>query len=101
MFSGPPPNVLHEETITQRDNADTVAMDTPKADEDSFVNQIVTRTPVKQTSRIEDSVEAIDTFEDEIEKVGEQLPAIGETVSSAKVSKLRSIDFPLRILYTP
>jgi len=59
--------------------------------EDSFVDQIVTRSPVKPALRIEDSVEAIDAFEDEIEKVGEQLPAIDNAVSSAKVQKQQTV----------
>lgn len=58
-----------------------------EAKEDSFVNQIVTSSPVKPALRIEDSVEAIDAFEDEIEKIGEQLPAIDNAVSSAKAKK--------------
>lgn len=44
--------------------------------DDSFIEQIMKRSPVKQVSRIEDSVEAIDAFEDAIEKVGELIPVI-------------------------
>lgn len=47
--------------------------------EDSFVAQIKARSPAKPVSRIEDSVEAIDAFEDEIQKIGELLPAIHDT----------------------
>ena len=43
--------------------------------EDSFVEGIKSRSPAKRVSRIEDSVEALDALEDEIEKVGEALPA--------------------------
>ena len=43
--------------------------------DDSFVEQIKTRTPGKRISRIEDSVEAIDALEEEIEKVGGLIPA--------------------------
>ena len=43
--------------------------------DDSFVEQIRTRTPGKRISRIEDSVEALDVLEEEIEKVGGLLPA--------------------------
>ena len=53
--------------------------------EDSFVEQIVMRSPAKAVLRIEDSVEAIDAFEDEIEKIGEQLPTIDDAVSLAKL----------------
>lgn len=44
--------------------------------DDSFIEQIMKRSPVKHVSRIEDSVEAIDAFEDAIEKVGELIPVI-------------------------
>ena len=50
----------------------------PKGDsdkDDSFVEQIKARTPCKHISRIEDSVEAIDALEEEIEKVGGSIPA--------------------------
>ena len=43
--------------------------------DDSFVEQIKARTPGKRISRIEDSVEAIDALEEEIEKVGGLIPA--------------------------
>ena len=56
----------------------------PEVEEDSFVEQIVNRSPAKAVLRIEDSVEAIDAFEDEIEKIGEQLPAIDDAFSLAK-----------------
>ena len=52
---------------------------TPREEEgdkdDSFVRQIKARTPGKRISRIEDSVEALDALEEEIEKVGELIPA--------------------------
>ena len=43
--------------------------------DDSFLEQIKARTPGKRISRIEDSVEAIDALEEEIEKVGGLIPA--------------------------
>ena len=49
---------------------------------DSFVEQIETRTPGKRISRIEDSVEALDALEEEIEKVGESLPTASNKVRS-------------------
>ncbi len=49
-----------------------------KGKDDSFVEQIMKRSLLRQGSRIEDSVEAIDAFEEEIEKVGELIPAITE-----------------------
>lgn len=49
-----------------------------KDNDDSFIEQIMKRTPVRQGSRIEDSVEAIDAFEEAIEKVGELIPAMTE-----------------------
>ena len=50
--------------------------------DDSFVEQIKTRTPAKRVSRIEDSVEALDALEDEIEKMGEAIPATTSDLSS-------------------
>ena len=59
--------------------------------EDSFAEQIITRTPLKPVNRIEDSVEAIDALEDAIEKVGESLPdlkaALVSPIKSRKVRK--------------
>lgn len=43
------------------------------AKEDSFVEQIKSRSPAKRISRIEDSVEALDKLEDEIEKAGQAI----------------------------
>ena len=44
--------------------------------EDSIIALPQTKSPAKSVTRIEDSVEAIDAFEDEIEKVGELFPAL-------------------------
>ena len=44
-------------------------------DENSFVNDIKARSPAKRMSRIEDSVEALDKIDDEIEKATEAIPA--------------------------
>ena len=52
--------------------------------EDSFVGKIITRSPAKLISRIEDSVEAIDAFEEEMEKIGELMPTISDTMSPFK-----------------
>ncbi|KAL9119198.1 MAG: hypothetical protein Q9187_004251 [Circinaria calcarea] len=63
--------------------------------DDSFVKQIITRTPLKPVNRIEDSVEAIDALEDAIEKVGESLPDLKTAlVSPIKSQKVRKA--PLR-----
>lgn len=51
------------------------------SEEDSFVGKIITRSPAKPMTRIEDSVEAIDAFEEEMEKIGELMPTISDTVS--------------------
>ena len=48
----------------------------------SFVDQIKTRTPGKHISRIEDSVEALDALEEEIEKVGGLIPASADGLQS-------------------
>ncbi|KAL9636938.1 MAG: hypothetical protein Q9164_002515 [Protoblastenia rupestris] len=55
--------------------------------DDSFVEQIKTRTPAKRVSRIEDSVEALDALEDEIEKVGEAIPNTARDLTSASNAK--------------
>lgn len=55
--------------------------------DDSFVEQISTRTPGKRMSRIEDSVEALDALEEEIEKVGGLIPASTDGVQSLKSKK--------------
>ena len=66
-----------------------MAAQLPQTNEDSFVEQIVARSPAKPVMRIEDCVEAIDAFEDEIEKVGEQIPNIDNPATAAKVRKPR------------
>ena len=55
--------------------------------DDSFVEQIKTRSPAKRVSRIEDSVEALDALEDEIEKIGEAIPATTSDTSSPRESR--------------
>lgn len=50
---------------------------------DSFVEDIISRSPSKYAARIEDSVEAIDALEEAIEQVSEELPKdIGEGLDS-------------------
>lgn len=51
--------------------------------DDSFVEQIKTRTPGKRVSRIEDSFEALDALEEEIEKVGGLIPANTDGLQSS------------------
>ena len=77
--------------VNQQDNEIATDGDRAEAKEDSFVDQIVTRSPAKPVMRIEDSVEAIDAFEDEIEKVGEQIPAMNGAVSSSKTRKQKAV----------
>ncbi len=48
--------------------------------DDSFVEQIKARSPGKCISRIEDSVEALDALEEEIEKVGGLIPASADSL---------------------
>ena len=55
--------------------------------EDSFVEQIKARTPGKRISRIEDSVEALDVLEEEIEKVGGLIPASADGLASPVKAK--------------
>ena len=54
--------------------------------DDAFVEKIKARTPGKRISRIEDSVEALDALEEEIEKVGGLIPASGN-VKAKKQAK--------------
>lgn len=59
--------------------------------EDSFVEQIQSRTPGKRISRIADSIEALDAFEEEIEKVGELIPATSDELQlPSKTEKQRA-----------
>lgn len=55
--------------------------------EDSFLKRIQSRSPAKRVSRIEDSVEALDALEDEIEKVGEAIPATADRSASHQNTK--------------
>ena len=59
--------------MTTSKDTDMLPNEDDKKD-DSFVEQIRTRTPGKRISRIEDSVEALDALEEEIEKAGELIP---------------------------
>ena len=61
-----------------------------ESEEDSFVDKILMRSPAKMVTRIEDSVEAIDAFEDEIEKVGKLIPTVNEPGSPVKVKKAKN-----------
>jgi len=89
-----PPTLEEERNLMDPEQHDTTICPLEnqiEVKEDSFVDQIVTRSPVKPALRIEDSVEAIDAFEDEIEKIGEQLPTIDNAVSSAKAKKQQTV----------
>lgn len=55
--------------------------------DNSSFGRIITRSPAKTMTRIEDTVEAIDAFEDEIEKIGELMPTIGDAVSPVNTKK--------------
>jgi hypothetical protein len=54
------------------------------AAEDSFVEQITTRSPAKPVSRIEDSVEALDKMEEAIEALGQAALAVSPTETAPK-----------------
>jgi hypothetical protein len=54
------------------------------AAEDSFVEQITTRSPAKPVSRIEDSVEALDKMEEAIEALGQAALAVSPTETASK-----------------
>ena len=55
--------------------------------EDSFIGHIKTCSPGRRTSRIEDSVEALDVLEDEIEKVDKLIPINTDKISGTTRSK--------------
>ena len=54
------------------------------AAEDSFVEQITTRSPAKPVSRIEDSVEALDKMEEAIDALGQAALAVSPTETAPK-----------------
>ncbi len=58
-----------------------------KVEEDSFLEQIKTRSPGKRVSRIEDSVEALDALEEEIEKVDKLIPTTADNFSDTAKAK--------------
>ena len=59
-----------------------------KVEKDSFLDQIKKRSPSKRVSRIEDSVEALDALEEEIEKVDKLIPTTADNLSdTAKTMK--------------
>jgi len=65
-------------------------MDTQPAVESkdySFIEQIESHSPNKRISRIEDSVEALDALEEEIEKVGELIPTTTNNLQSPVKTK--------------
>jgi hypothetical protein len=60
--------------------------------DDLILDQIMSRSPAQPITRIEDSVEAIDAFEEAIEKVGELIPAVTEGPRSpSKVIKAGNV----------
>ena len=58
-----------------------------KIEEDLFLEQIKTRSPGKRVSRIEDSVEALDVLEEEIEKVDKLIPTTADNLSDTTKTK--------------
>ena len=74
--------------ISRQMNVMSQASDMPgEAKDDLFVQQIKVKTPAKRVSRIEDSVEALDALEDEIEKIGQAIPATSSDLSSPTIGK--------------
>ncbi|RFU30086.1 hypothetical protein B7463_g6237, partial [Scytalidium lignicola] len=66
--------------------APTPVADEHGTDDDSFVEQIMSRSPAKPVSRIEDSVEALDQLEEVLEAL-DQVAMAERTLSSVEVSK--------------
>ena len=83
------PARMTEEMTVDGDAQQKPAGDTPGAvKDDSFSEHIVSRSPVRLTLRIEDSVEAIDALEDALEQIGQALPKLpDEPQSPVKASK--------------
>ena len=69
--------------------------------EGSFVEQIKSRSPAKRISRIEDSVEALDQLEEEIEKAGQAItpPPVDGTLATpaATTSNPKSTQDPKKV----
>ena len=81
-------NDHHDAEIAEEWQPEQTSGGNGEIEDDSFVEQIKTRTPAKPVSRIEDSVEALDALEDEIERIGEAIPATtGELLSPTNVVK--------------
>lgn len=64
-------------------------------EEDSFVEQIIARSPAKPVTRIEDSVEALDQLEEALEALDEA------TLAEAMVSPEKTRKMPSREIETP
>ncbi len=76
-------------TPVKMTNADSLKDESgvDKIEEDSFLEQIKTRSPSKRVSRIEDSVEALDALEEEIEKVDKLIPTTADNLSDTAKTK--------------
>lgn len=61
-----------------------------KIEEGLFLEQIKTRSPSKRVSRIEDSVEALDALEEEIEKVDKLIPTTADNLSDTAKTKTQA-----------
>ena len=94
----PVPNIDKDDSFVARiksytpakmTNADTSKDESgvDKIEEDLFLEQIKTRSPSKRVSRIEDSVEALDALEEEIEKVDKLIPTTADNLSDTTKTK--------------
>ena len=64
--------------------------------EDSFAERIRTRTPGKRISRIEDSVDALDALEEEIEKIDGSIPGGADDLKSLVKAKKQAKSQPTK-----
>ena len=81
--------------MTTNEEMDTLpAQDDNK--EDSFAERIRTRTPSKRISRIEDSVDALDALEEEIEKIGGSIPGGANDLKSLVKAKKQAKSQPTK-----
>ena len=73
-----PAPITHSQTLSGEILDKPTIEDVTVNKDDSFIEDIVTRSPVRVNMRIEDTVEAIDAFEEAIEQITEAIPIVVE-----------------------
>ena len=72
-----PAPIIHSQDLNE-EIVDKSTIEVTANKDDSFIGDIVTRSPVRANMRIEDTVEAIDALEEAIEQITESIPIIIE-----------------------